>query len=237
MNVSTDPKKTETMRQLSGQKGDQLQGLILDDSAVDRQRIRRLCRQAEIDVAFAEVGTIAEFASKIDAKSFDLFFLDYRLVQGDGLIALEMLKRHPSQRKAATIMVAGESQIQVAIDAMKNGCADFLLKDMMGPEMLSRSVAHAFASSAASRSQDDTHSTSVEQALARFASHSGAEMRSILSAMLRRTRILRHAAASGSAVSPEDVGQLDANCARLWEFLEEYQAFVSDMAPARPRPN
>ena len=106
-----------------------IKALILDDNAVDRQRIKRLCRQAELDMTFTEVGTIAEFASKIDSGSYELFFIDYRLVQGDGLIALEMLKRHPRQKTSASIMVAGESQIQVAVDAMKSGCADFLLKD------------------------------------------------------------------------------------------------------------
>lgn len=213
-----------------------IKALILDDSAVDRQRIKRLCRQADMDISFAEASTIAEFASKIDGGSFELFFIDYRLVQGDGLIALEMLKRHPRQKSAASIMVAGESQIQVAVDAMKNGCADFLLKDMMGPEMLSRSVTYALSSGAHSDARDDDRH-SIEPALVRFATHSGAEMRSILSGMLRRTRALRHAAADSRPVRPEEVAQIDENCARLWEFLEEYQAFVSDFGAPPPRLN
>ncbi len=211
-----------------------IRGLILDDSAMDRLRIRRLCAQADLGIEFAEASTIAEFATKIDGTSFDVVLLDYRLVQGDGLIALEMLKRHPSQRRAAPIMVAGESQIQVAVDALKNGCSDFLLKDMMGPDMLSRSVAAALER-AESSALPDERALSLENALLRFARNSGAEMRSILSGLLRRTRALRHKAAAGSEIDPEDILKIDENCARLWEFLEEYQSFVSDFRPSSGR--
>ena len=209
-----------------------VQGLILDDSSIDRLRIRRLCSQADLNIEFSEASSIQEFASKIDGMSFELVILDYRLVQGDGLIALEMLKRHPLQRQAVPIMVAGESQIQVAIDAIKNGCSDFLLKDKMGSDMLSRSVSHALAD--AGRKAESEHiSPSLEGALVRFARNSGVEMRSILSALLRRTRALRIASASGTPLDVEDISKIDENCARLWEFLEEYQSFVSNVA-ARP---
>ncbi len=204
-----------------------LQGLLLDDSATDRLRIKRLCQKADLSIEFSEAGTIGEFASKIDSAAYDLVLLDYRLIQGDGLIALEMLKRHPLQQKAASIMIAGDSQIQVAVDAMKNGCSDFLLKDMMGPEMLSRSVAHALASSHPDSDPRDVPG-SIESALVRFAHHSGAEMRSILSGLLRRTRALRHAVASEQKPRVEDISKIDENCVRLWEFLEEYQAFVAE---------
>ncbi len=213
-----------------------IQALILDDSAVDRRRLRRLCRDADVAIAFTEVGNIADFAAKIDQMSFDLFFIDYRLVQGDGLIALEMLRRHPSQQSAASIMVAGEGQIQVAIDALKCGCSDFLLKDMMGPEMLSRAVAHALDSK---RERTTSHSENpdgaLSTALSRFALSSGAEMRSILSSMLRRTRALKHQAAASYPLKAEDFAAIDASCTRLWEFLEEYQAFVADLTEAPRR--
>ena len=211
-------------------------GLILDDSSVDRLRIRRLCQQAELEIDFTDSSTIAEFASKIDTTSFDLFFLDYRLVQGDGLIALEMLKRHPLQKSAVPIMVASESQIQVAIDAMKSGCADFLLKDRLGPESLSRSVSRALAQHGDDNSKDDP-SLHLERALIRFARQAGVEMRSILSALLRRTRALRHATAANEQVCLEDIAKIDENCARLWEFLEEYQILISDYKASAHRLN
>ena len=74
-----------------------VRGLILDDSAVDRMRMKRLCQKAELDISFSEASTISEFARKIDGSTFEVVLLDYRLMQGDGLIALEMLKRHPRQ--------------------------------------------------------------------------------------------------------------------------------------------
>ena len=202
-----------------------IRAIILDDSAVDRRRIQRLCREAEMDIAFTEVATIAEFASKIDQSVYDLFFLDYRLVQGDGLIALEMLKRHPNQKRAASIMVAGEGQIQVAIDAMKAGCLDFLIKDKMGPDMLSRAVLKAI-SARENASDEPAEPSALQTALARFAIGSGAEMRTILSSMLRHMRGLKHKAASPHRIEPEDLESLEANSTRLWEFLEEFQSYI-----------
>ena len=209
-----------------------IKALILDDSEADRIRLRRLCKDAAADIDFAEAASIAEFATKIDQDRFDIFFIDYRLAHGDGLIALEMLKRHPTQRRSAAIMVAGEGQIQVAVDAMKNGCSDFLLKDMMGPEMLSRAISNALLT--AEGSEEAGTAGPVHAGLVRFAEGSGAEMRSILSSMLRRTRGLRHKARTGLGIDAGDLSALDASCARLWEFLEEYQAFVSEFAK-RPR--
>ncbi len=209
-----------------------IKALILDDSEADRIRLRRICRETAADIDFAEAASIAEFAAKIDQDRFDIFFIDYRLAQGDGLIALEMLKRHPAQKRSAAIMVAGEGQIQVEVDAMKNGCSDFLLKDMMGPEMLSRAISNALLT--IDGSVEVSKAGSVHAGLARFAEGSGAEMRSILSSMLRRTRGLRHKARTGLGIDVGDLSALDASCARLWEFLEEYQAFVSEFAK-KPR--
>ena len=204
-----------------------LKALVLDDSAIDRRRLERFCREAELHIDLTNTTTISEFASKIDATSFDLFLIDYRLVQGDGLIALEMLRRHPGQRNAASIMIAGEGQIQIAIDAMKSGCSDFLLKDRLGPDTLSRAITNAIEARGRHEDEIPQH-LSVD--MARFARRSVAEMRSTLSAILRRTRSMRRATGEAAAVPHEDITAIDENCAKLWHHLEEYQGFISQVA-------
>jgi len=209
--------------------------LVLDDSEVDRTRLRRLCRQAELDLNFTQCGSIQEFAVKLDGPAFDIVFLDYRLMQGDGLIALEMLRKHPIQKSAAAIMIAGEGQIQVAIDALKNGCHDFIIKDNLNPNLLLGAVSNALEKRALRNalSDEEENRAKMQASLSRFAQSCGAEMRSILSSMLRHTRGMRRQAANGSAISPEDIGGFEQSCENLWGFLEEFQAFVSEASQDR----
>ena len=207
-----------------------IRAIVLDDSEVDRTRLKRLCRQAELDLELHQCGSIQEFSQKLDGPAFDLVFLDYQLVQGDGLIALEMLRNHPIQKQAAAIMIAGEGQIQVAVDALKNGCNDFIVKDNLGPNLLFRAVSNALEKRAlrSALTDEEEHRARMQASLARFADSCGAEMRSILSSMLRHARGMRRHAASGGAPSPEDFGGIEKSCERLWDFLEEFQAFVSE---------
>ena len=204
--------------------------LILDDSEVDRTRLRRICRQAELDLEFKQCGSIPEFAAMLDGPAFDIVFLDYRLVQGDGLIALDMLRRHPIQKSAAAIMIAGEAQIQVAVDALKNGCNDFIVKENLGPNLIYRAVRNAMENRAlkSALSSEEENRVRMQASLGRFAKSCGAEMRTILSSMLRHSRAMRRQAASGAALGPDDLAAMEKSCERLWDFLEEFQAFVSE---------
>ncbi len=214
--------------------------LILDDNEVDRTRIRRLCRQADLDLVFAQAASISQFAEKLDGPAFDIVFLDYQLVQGDGLIALDMLKRHPLQRKAAAIMVAGEGQIQVAIDAIKNGCNDYIIKNNLSADTILRAVSNALEKSNLRTALMDEEElrASMQRSLSRFALSCGSEMRSILSAMLRQSRTMRRQVIGGETVMPDDFAGIEQSCQRLWDFLEEFHAFVSDAADEKQvRPN
>lgn len=209
--------------------------LILDDSEVDRSRIRRICRAADLDLDFTQCASIQEFTAKLDGPAFDIVFLDYRLVQGDGLIALELLRRHPTQKSAAAIMIAGEGQIQVAVDALKNGCHDFIVKDNLGPDLMYRAVSNALEKRAlrSALTDEEENRVRMQASLQRFAENCGAEMRSILSSMLRHTRGMKRQVAGGAVLAPEDIGGMEQSCERLWGFLEEFQAFVSEAAKDR----
>ncbi|MDJ1008378.1 MAG: response regulator [Paracoccaceae bacterium] len=186
-----------------------VRALVLDDSRVDRRRIGRLCRDAGLDIVLDEAGSLQDFAVALEGEPYDLFLVDYRLGEGDGMIALEMLNRNPDQRNGRAIMVAGEGQIQVAIDAMKAGCRDFLLKDYMTADGLARAIGRALGD------EPRGGTTAGDGGAERFAEDHAPEMRSILSAMLRHVRSLRHAG------GPEaELQGVEAATARLWNFLE-----------------
>lgn len=202
--------------------------LVLDDSRVDRRRIDRMCREADLEVDLFEAASLAAFATALEDAPFDIFLIDYRLGEGDGLIALEMLHRHPVQCAGAAIMVAGEGQIQVAVDAMKAGCGDFLLKDHLTADVLARAIGRAL-----DRGLHAPEARSVEPgAMARaFARDNSVEMRAILSAMLRHVRTIRHAGGPEGALQG-----VEAATARLWNFLEALRTSERGAQPGTPLP-
>jgi len=201
--------------------------LLLDDNRVDRMRIERFCRDGDLEIDLVQATSLVDFAAALDGPRFDVFLIDYRLGEGDGLIALEVLNRHPGQRSGTAIMVAGEGQIQVAIDAMKAGCRDFLLKDHLTADVLARALSRALQAPGEASALPAARSNGAR----RFAEDNAAEMRAILSAMLRHVRSLRHAGGPEAALDG-----VEAATARLWNFLEGLKAAERDRTapPAAP---
>lgn len=212
--------------------------LILDDSEVDRTRLRRICKQAEFDMVFTEAPDIVSFKEAIESQSFDIIFVDYLLAQGDGLIALEMLSRHENQKDAVSIMVAGQGQIQVAIDAMKRGCSDYIIKENLSVDVMIRAVRNGLEK-AHLKSALDTEEKSreaIKATLSKFEANCAQEMRTILSAMLRQSRNMKRQASSGMAPDVSQLSGFETSCSRLWDFLDEFQNFVADTAERASTP-
>lgn len=203
-----------------------IRALILDDNRVDRMRIMRLCDGTDLDIDFDEASTLAEFDRALGGSPYDLFLIDYRLGEGDGLIALEMIGRYPALENARAIMIAGASQIQVAVDAMKSGCGDFLLKDHLTEARLLRTIETLMSQKPLRRTPA---SAPIAPEVAEFARDHSGEMRAILSAMLRQVRSLRRS--NGRNV---EVDGLEVSCARLWNFLELLKAASPKQAPEMP---
>ncbi|MEQ6248834.1 response regulator [Sulfitobacter sp. HNIBRBA3233] len=113
-----------------------IRALLLDDSAFDRARIRRMSRKTDLMLQIDEVGSIGELEAATAAVDYDLILIDYRLPEGDGLLVLDMIHRTPRNSEAATIMITGNGDLKTAVTAMRNGCHDFLTKDGMTAEQL-----------------------------------------------------------------------------------------------------
>lgn len=213
--------------------------LILDDSEMDRMRLRRMCQAAELSLEIDEVSTIREFEAALDERDYALVFLDYLLVQGDGLIALEMLRRHPAQGSAAAIMIAGLGQIQVAIDALKRGCSDYIIKENLSPDVLTRAVGAALKviDPVETARVLDERDTQVRSAIAKFESEAVGEIRTCLSGIMRRTRSLKGMVHGGQPLEPGVVDGLEASCTRLWDYLGKMQHMFAESVDGARRPN
>lgn len=199
--------------------------LIIDDNELDRQRLLRLCGQTGLSFDATQVATLEQVAKALDETRFDLIFIDYYLAGDTGLEALEILTEHRKQKSAAAIMLAGEGQISIAVEAMRQGCSDYMTKAMMNVETLQKSIATALERrmmSTAMNEQKRAHED-VEASIRAYANASTEEMRGILSATLRRVRKLRSYQSNSNVAYSVDLTALETDIDRLWDALPDFQ--------------
>ncbi|NNE81291.1 MAG: response regulator [Silicimonas sp.] len=222
--------------------------LVIDDNELDRQRVLRLCQQAGLAFQPVEVAALDGLDAVLGETSFDLVFIDYLLAGETGLDAVDMLSAHKNQMTAAAIMLAGEGQINIAVEAMRRGCSDYMTKSMMNVETLQKSIATALERRILVTTIDDaqTARAALEKSVREYANACTAEMRSILSATLRRTRKLRTYGAHLPSNYSTDLNALELDVDRLWGALPDFQALetapalaienaTSNAKPASPR--
>lgn len=124
-----------------------IQALLLDDSAFDRKRIRRLGNALDIEIEFEDVPSIAAMSRSLDQHSYDLVLIDYQLPEGDGMSALEMVRSHHKNCNAATVMITGNAKTDIAISALRHGFHDFICKDNITADRFRQAVMAAMKKS------------------------------------------------------------------------------------------
>ncbi|MEG4273091.1 MULTISPECIES: response regulator [unclassified Microcoleus] len=72
---------------------------------------------------------------------FDCVFLDYGLPDGDGLSLVKHLRE--AGLKVPLIVLTGQGDEQIAVELMKAGASDYIAKNKLSPESLSRSLSNA----------------------------------------------------------------------------------------------
>lgn len=100
--------------------------VIVDDNPDDRAIEARLLTKVIPDLKIVEVSTAEGWAEVVESGEFDLVVTDYHLGWSDGLAVLaEVRKRWPER---PVVMVTGTGTEEVAVEAMKSGAEDYVLK-------------------------------------------------------------------------------------------------------------
>ena len=116
-----------------------LRVLLLEDRAADADLVVRELRRAGFEPDWQRVDTEAAFVAALDAP-FDFILVDYRLPQFDGLAALRIVRERGLD--VPVIVVTGTLGDELAVECLKQGAADFVLKDRL--ERLGPAVTRAF---------------------------------------------------------------------------------------------
>ncbi len=98
--------------------------LVVDDEAHVRSMIAATLERQGFDVVLASGGR--EAIESLDHDSFELILTDIVMQEGNGLALLERI--HEQNPNLPVIMVTAIHDISVAIDSMRRGAYDYLLK-------------------------------------------------------------------------------------------------------------
>jgi signal transduction histidine kinase len=118
--------------------------LHLEDCEPDHALALAHLRRAGLRVRALRIETRAEFLAAL-GEPWDLVLSDYHLPGFTGLEALQMLREHtaPGAAHVPFILVSGLIGEDTAVEAMRNGASDYLLKSNLA--RLAPAVEHAVA--------------------------------------------------------------------------------------------
>ena len=101
--------------------------LILEDAPADAELAERELRRAGVTFTSKRVDTKDAFARELEDFKPDIILADYRLPGYDGRSAVELVRQiHP---EIPVIMVTGTLGDEAAVDLLKAGARDYVLKD------------------------------------------------------------------------------------------------------------
>lgn len=105
--------------------------MIVDDELIMRESLAGWLERDGHDIDKAHSGE--EALIKIKATKYDIFLVDIKM---EGMSGLELLKHiKDSDPDAAVVMITAYGSIKTAIDAIKNGAHDYLLKPFEPDEL------------------------------------------------------------------------------------------------------
>ncbi|MEH2015286.1 hybrid sensor histidine kinase/response regulator [Nostoc sp.] len=107
-----------------------LRFLLLEDSPLDAELAQAILTEGEINCELIRVETGADFLAALETETFDLILADYALPSFDGISALQIARNQCPE--VPFIFVSAALGEELAIEALKNGATDYVLKQRLG---------------------------------------------------------------------------------------------------------
>src|SRR5208283_2032142 len=101
--------------------------LILEDQMNDVELVVRTLRRSGIDFIYKNIASAKEFISTLENESWDVILADYNMPQFNAPEALKLLNEKGID--IPFIVVSGTIGEQHAVDIMKTGADDYVMKD------------------------------------------------------------------------------------------------------------
>jgi|HubBroStandDraft_1064217.scaffolds.fasta_scaffold00382_23 diguanylate cyclase (GGDEF)-like protein len=116
--------------------------LVIDDDEVDRKAVARALKILGRDYELREACEGRQGVEMALSQAFDCILVDFHLPDMNGLDLLVEL-RERLEIPVPIVMLTGEGNEFVAVEAMKRGAHDYLPKAQLAPDTLFRAISHA----------------------------------------------------------------------------------------------
>ena len=125
----------------------ELEILLIDDDEDELVQIRDLLSEIpDMKYQIRWASSYEEGLATLRSTSFQACLLDYRLGAKTGLELLREVQNNPA--RCPIILLTGHGDVEVDIEAMRVGAADFLVKGELTPQLLGRSLRYAIKQAA-----------------------------------------------------------------------------------------
>ena len=119
---------TGSSSHLSG-SGNRLSLLLVDDNADDLELSLRALKKSDMNFLADIAVTRDQFVAKLRSRPYDVILSDYRMKDWTGLDALEEVRR--ISRDTPVILLTGTLGDERAVDCIKQGITDYVLKEQI----------------------------------------------------------------------------------------------------------
>ena len=108
------------------EEGMQLRVFFLEDNVDDIERELHELKRAGYDVAYDAAGSKKEFLEKLPSLQADIMLADYSLPDITGFEAIRAIRQQNID--IPVILLTGEGNEQVAVDSLRLGAVDYIIK-------------------------------------------------------------------------------------------------------------
>jgi len=110
-----------------GAAAELLHVLVVEDSEDDARLVVRHLQKAGLELDYSRVDTLESMEAALNRKPWDIVIADYSMPHFSGIAALELTFQHDPD--LPFILVSGAIGEETAVQAMKAGAHDYVMKD------------------------------------------------------------------------------------------------------------
>jgi signal transduction histidine kinase len=118
-----------------------VQILLVEDNPGDARLLREALRDVQSNFEITHVGRFGDARERLAAGTFDAILLDLGLPDADGLEMVDSLAGEAPL--VPVVVLTGRNDERLAVDAVRAGAEDYLVKGQVDGQLLVRSVRYA----------------------------------------------------------------------------------------------